>query len=114
MPPPLPPPHHPKSPHLDPPQPTLPTAPPRRPSLNPPPPPVRPPWGWAPEAEWGKALCDRRGAGPQKPSGAGPRATAEGLGPRSSSKCGAVVLGGGVCCDYSDDCAAPGGPKFST
>ena len=67
---------------------------------------------WAPEAEWGRAPCDRLGAGPQKPSGAGPRATAEGLGPRSSSKCGAVVLGGGVCCDYSDDCAAPGGPKF--
>ena len=76
--------------------------------------PVRPPRGWAPEAEWGRAPCDRRGAGPQKPSGARPCATAVGLGPRSSSKCGAVVLGGGVCCDYSDDCAAPGGPKFST
>ena len=36
-----PPPHHPKSPHLDPPpQPTLPTPPPHRPSLNPP-----LPWG---------------------------------------------------------------------
>ena len=44
---------------------------------------MRPPRGWAPEAEWGRAPCDRRGAGPQKPSGAGPRATAVGLGPRS-------------------------------
>ena len=45
--------------------------------------PVRSPRGWAPEAEWGRAPCDRRGAGPQKPSGAGPRANANGLGPRS-------------------------------
>ena len=45
--------------------------------------PVRSPRGWAPEAEWGRAPCDHRGAGPQKPSGAGPRAITEGLGPRS-------------------------------
>ena len=40
---------------------------------------------WAPEAEWGRAPCDRRGAGPEKRSGAGPRATAEGLGPQKPS-----------------------------
>ena len=45
--------------------------------------PVRPPRGWAPEADWGKAPCDRRGVGPRNPSGAGPCATAEGLGPKS-------------------------------
>ena len=44
---------------------------------------MRPPRGWAPEPKWGSAPCDLRGARPQKPSGAGPRATAEGLGPRS-------------------------------
>ena len=26
--------------------------------------------------------------------------------------CGRPLSGGGVCSDYSDDCAAPGGPKF--
>ena len=39
--------------------------------------------GLNPEAEWGRAPCDRRGVAPQNPSGEGPRATAEGLGPRS-------------------------------
>ena len=42
---------------------------------------MRPPRGRAPDAEWARAPCDRCWAGPQKPSGAGPRATAAGLGP---------------------------------
>ena len=44
--------------------------------------PMRLPRGWAPKTDWGKAPCDRRGAGTRNPLGARPRATAEGLGPR--------------------------------
>ena len=61
--------------------------------------PGRLPLGWAPEAERGGAPCNRQGlgprgreehrsdtyreAGPDKPRGAGPRATAVELGPRN-------------------------------
>ena len=44
--------------------------------------PVRLPRGWAPKSDWGRAPCNRPGARPQSPSGAGPGETAEGLGPR--------------------------------
>ena len=68
--------------------------------------PQRPPWGWALEAEWGRApcdrheaglekprgggLCDRRGACFVSPRGAGRRATAVGLAPRSRKGQGPV------------------------
>ena len=42
---------------------------------------MRTPKGWAPESEWGRAPCDRRGAEPQNPIGAALRTTADGLGP---------------------------------
>ena len=51
---------------------------------------MEPPWGWAPEAVRGKAACNRRGAGPRMPLGAGPRAIAVGLGPKSRCRRGPV------------------------
>ena len=48
-----------------------------------------------PRSRGGRAPCDRRGAEPQKPSGAGPRATAKGPGPRSRVGQGSVRPPGG-------------------
>ena len=54
--------------------------------------PVRLPWGWAPDSEWGRVPCERPEDEPQTPSGAGPRATAEGLGHRRRLGQGPVRL----------------------
>ena len=69
MPPPRPPTHHPKSPHLDPPPRRPSQPPPPRTSLNPPPPmpsppPPPPPWGPSAHFYWGGSRVQKRGDTP--------------------------------------------------